>query len=713
MVTERSQPVVRGQKSRFEAKIDQAETIRSRNTTPDFQQVLSRRMSRCGVLKAGAAAGAVVVTGPVLRLGLPTAGAANASAVSAVAATGVHFAPIAPQPPDLATIVVPEGYGWAPLLKWGDPIRSSGPAFDPLNQSVAAQAQQVGYNCDYIGWHQVSGRGELYRGLLWVNHEYTNPELMFAGYEEDNPTREQIDIQLEAMGGTIVEVIRNDDGRLVVDPYGARNRRITATTEIRVSGPAAGREWLKTAADPWGYTVSGMLNNCAGGRTPWGTVLTCEENFQGYFGGLSRMNPEDPRADVHDRYGIEEDLSGYGFELAHPRFDVSSEPNEPFRFGWVVEIDPFDPDSVPVKRTALGRFRHEGATFGYSPSGRVVFYSGDDERFEYIYKYVSTNAYDPMLRGMGQDVLDNGTLYVARFNDDGSGDWLPLVYGENGLDESNGFSSQGDVLVKTRLAADVLGATRMDRPEDMQQNPVSHKVYAAMTNNSNRKADDIDAANPRSENRWGHVIELSEQDDDSAAIAFTWDIFLICGDPADESTYFAGAPKDQVSPIACPDNVNFDTAGNLWISTDGQPSALELADALHCVPTEGAQRGQVSTVPGRRWRCRVRQLRAQQRRLPACRLDAALGRREWPAPGRHDRRIFVRPGAFGMAGGWAVRPLDHDPGVEVQRRLDQQPGLAPPILTEYCAISWRRSLPLSPVSVSTMWNPLGCSSGWP
>jgi secreted PhoX family phosphatase len=351
---------------------------------------------------------------------------------------------------------------------------------------------------------------------------------------------------------------------------------------------------MRTSSDPWGNLVHGMLNNCAGGITPWGTVLTCEENFQGYFGNLSSLLEDDPRYEVHERYGIEGELSGYGWERHYPRFNVAYEPNEPFRFGWVVEIDPYDPASIPVKRTALGRFRHEGATVGYSPSGRVAFYSGDDARFEYIYKFVSTNAYDPLKRGMGQDLLDDGTLYVARFNDDGSGEWLRLVYGEGPLTEENGFASQGDVLITTRLAADALGATKMDRPEDMQQNPVNLKIYAALTNNNQRTDEDVDTANPRADNVSGHIIEITEADDDAAAETFTWDIFLLCGDPSDESTYFADFPKELVSPIACPDNVNFDVEGNLWIATDGQPAPLGNADGLYLVPTEGPQRGYVA-----------------------------------------------------------------------------------------------------------------------
>lgn len=550
-----------------------------------FASIMERRLSRRGLLKSGAAAAAVVLAGPALSLG-------QKSSAQTVVSPGIRFTPLAPQPAANQSVMAPDEYEVAPLLRWGDPITRESPAWDPENLSAAAQAMQFGYNCDYIGYVPLQdGTGVSARGLLWTNHEYTNEELMFAGYDPANPTREQVDIALQAHGGSIVELRRDAQGRMHVEIGSPYNRRITATTAMLVSGPAVGHEYLQTELDQSGLLIEGMLNNCAGGVTPWGTILTCEENFHQYFSHNQKLPDDDPRKALHDRYGLPDGASERRWERYYGRFSVADEPNEPFRHGWVVEIDPSDPDSMPVKRTAMGRFRHEGATFGHSPSGRVAFYSGDDERFEYVYKFVSDDAWNPIKRGMGQGLLDNGTLYVAVFNDDGSGDWLPLRYGEGPLTEENGFTSQGDVLIKTRLAGDALGATKMDRPEDIQQNPINKKVYVALTNNTARTAEDADTANPRAENAYGHIIELTEDGDDSAAEAFTWDIFLLCGDPADESSYFAGFPKDNVSPIANPDNVNFDMDGNLWISTDGQPGTLELADALHVVPTEGPERG--------------------------------------------------------------------------------------------------------------------------
>ena len=587
--------LVRRKRARTEADLDRAEVIRSRGTGPTFSELLQRRISRRGVIKAGAAAGALAVTGPVLRPG-------KVNIVSAETHQGemrtqmITFQPIAPQPADAQQVMVAEGHDWAPLLKWGDPIRRGAPAFDPDNLTAEAQEQQFGYNCDYIGFLMRPDRTETdpVSGVLVVNNEYTNGHLMFEGYVEGLPTKEQADIEMAAHGMSIASIFRDQHGRMIHNIDSELNRRITANTSMVISGPALGHDWMKTNSDPYGSVVLGTLNNCAGGKTPWGTVLSGEENFQGYFGNLVSLDPEDPRYDVHDRYGVETEGSFYGWEQYYDRFNVAVEPNEPFRFGWVVEIDPWDPNSMPVKRTALGRFRHEGATFGHSPSGRVVFYTGDDERFEYAYKYISDNAWDQTKRGMGQGLLDDGVLYVAKFNEDGTGEWMPLVYGEGPLNEENGFSDQGDVLIKTRMAADLLGATRMDRPEDFEQNPTNNKVYLNLTNNTRRTEEEVDAANPRAENAFGHVIEITEAGDDAAALTFTWDMFLLCGNPEDESTYFAGFPKDQVSPIANPDNIAFDGDGVIWISTDGQPGSLELADALHAVPTSGPQRGMVS-----------------------------------------------------------------------------------------------------------------------
>jgi secreted PhoX family phosphatase len=559
----------------------------ARGTGQTFQAILKRRLSRRTALKGVGATALVAAVGAI-----DTAGA-GAQALQPGGA-GIWFEPIAPQPVDGQQVVVARGHTAEVLIKWGDPVTADAPAFDPAKLSRASQEKQFGYNNDYVGFHPLPyGSGSSERGLLWANHEYTNPELMWAGYTAQETTKEMVDVELAAHGGSIVELQRVG-GKMQVVRSSPHNRRITGFTPMRLSGPAVGHDWLRTREDPSGVNVTGMLNNCAGGYTPWGTVLTCEENFHQYFGNAAKLPATDQRTRVHARYGMPAANSERRWENHYERFDVSKEPNEAFRFGWVVEIDPYDASSQPVKRTALGRVRHEGATFAVSPSGRVAFYSGDDERFDYVYKFVTSKAYDAGSRAANRDLLDDGTLYVARFDDDGSGRWLPLVYGQGSLTSANGFTSQADVLLKTRLAGDAVGATKMDRPEDIQQNPANKKIYMAMTNNNQRGGENrprADKANPRVDNRWGHVIEVTEANDDVAATTFRWDIFMLCGDPKNESTYFAGFDKSKVSPIAAPDNVNFDAAGNLWISTDGQPAAIRQADQVIVIPTAGPQRG--------------------------------------------------------------------------------------------------------------------------
>jgi secreted PhoX family phosphatase len=331
-----------------------------------------------------------------------------------------------------------------------------------------------------------------------------------------------------------------------------------------------------------------MLNNCAGGKTLWGTVLTAEENWNQYFANNDALTNESLK-DVNSRYGVPGGASERLWEVHHPRFDVSEEPNEINRFGFVVEIDPYNPNSTPKKRTSLGRFKHEAATVALARDGRVVVYTGDDERFEYAYKFVTSRAYDPSARQANFDILDEGTLYVARFDDDGTGEWIPLRPGQGAL---AGWTL-ARILHDTRGAADAVGATPMDRPEDIEVNPWNNRVYVALTNNSRRTADDLNGPNPRAENAWGQILELSERGGDLGATRFQWEIFLLCGEPSDPSTYFAGFNKDQVSPIGCPDNVLFDNFGNLWIDTDGQPSSIKKNDSLMAVPTAGPDRGKV------------------------------------------------------------------------------------------------------------------------
>jgi secreted PhoX family phosphatase len=559
-----------------------------------FAAVVRRRLSRRGLLKAGLVLSAATVAGPALGL------AARPAAAQEGLGAAPRFTPIRPDTAD--RIVVPDGYRVQVLLSWGDPLFPDVPPFDLARQTAALQERRFGFNCDFLAFLPL-WRGNPNEGLLWINHEYTDGALMFPAYDASNPTREQVDIELAAHGASVVRLRRAPDGRWLYDRTSPFNRRITATTPMRLSGPAAGDPLLQTAADPTGTQVLGMLNNCAGGVTPWGTVLTCEENFHQYFAHNQRLPASDPRRARHARYGVPAEASERKWERFYERFDVSQHPNEPFRFGWVVEVDPYDPTFAPLKRTALGRFKHEAATTVLARDGRAVVYSGDDERFEYIYKFVSQAPFDRRNRAANLRLLDAGTLYVARFKADGTGEWLPLVHGQSPLTPAHGFASQADVLIRAREAADAVGATRMDRPEDIEVHPRTGKVYMVMTNNTQRGAagqPGPDPANPQPANRFGHILEVTEDGDDPAATTFHWELFLLCG--ADPSTYFAGFPKDQVSAIANPDNLVFDRQGNLWIATDGQPGSLQVNDGVFAVATAGRERGQVkqflSAVPG-------------------------------------------------------------------------------------------------------------------
>ena len=584
-----------------------------------MQDVLTRRWSRRGVLQGSGLAAVALTLGPN---GMLNARAQDATPVAGGPAVGtLGFEPITLNEDD--ELMVAAGHTATPLLKWGDPIFADAPEFDLANQTAASQERQFGYNCDWIGFFPLPvGSDGSDNGLLTVNHEYTNPEMMFAGYLTPNPdfatpvaegddeipefvvntSQEIVDVELAAHGQSIVEVRRNEAGQWEVVRDSQYNRRITGTTEMEITGPAAGHELLKTSSDSIGTLVLGMLNNCAGGTTPWGTALTGEENFQQYFANLSALAEDDPVRIAHDRYGLNEDASERLWEQFYPRFDLAQDPNEPFRFGWVVEFDPYDPAVMPKKRTAIGRVKHEGATHAVAPGGQVAIYSGDDERFDYAYKFVTAGTYNPDDRAANADLLDEGTLHVAKFNDDGTGEWLPLVFGDGELTEANGFASQGDVLIHTRAAGDAVGATKMDRPEDFETNPVTGKVYLACTNNSRRTLEEIDLANPRPNNFAGHIIEITEEGGDHAATTFAWEIFILAGDPEDSGTWYGGLDAELISPFAAPDNLTFDLDGNIWISTDGLPNNLPGNDGLFVAPTEGEERGRsmqfFSTVPG-------------------------------------------------------------------------------------------------------------------
>lgn len=495
---------------------------------------------------------------------------------------------------------VASGYDADILIRWGDAVLPDAPAFDPRRQTAAAQSKQFGYNNDFIGYLPLpAGSTNSDRGLLFVNHEYTNEEVMFPGVGRQEAkdklfkdmTPDLVAVEMAAHGASIIEISKGENGEWGVTSGSRYARRIDASTVMELTGPAAGHPRLRTKADQTGRRVLGMLNNCAGGMTPWGTVLTAEENIHGYFWG--KLDAGHPEERNHKRYGVPDNWYNWG--QYHERFDVTKEPNEANRFGWLVEIDPYDPQFVPKKRTALGRFKHEGAAVVINGDGRVVVYSGDDERFEYVYKFVSARRYDSANRQANIGILDEGVLHVARYNADGSVDWLPLVFGQGPLTAANGFNSQADVLIEARRAGDLLGATKMDRPEDIEANPVTGRVYVALTNNNRRKADEVNIANPRAVNEWGQVLEITALNGDHAAARASWSLLLQAGDPADPRVAGKYHPATSRNGwFACPDNCAVDNQGRLWISTD-QGEAWEkasgTADGIWAVETEGPERG--------------------------------------------------------------------------------------------------------------------------
>jgi len=473
------------------------------------------------------------------------------------------------------TVTLPPGYKFEVVMSWGDPIFTDAPEFDPSGKASAAdQKQQFGDNTDGMSFFAQSDN----QGLLAVNNEYINPEHMFE-HKGEKMTLEDVKKSQAAHGVTIVELKKTDQG-WQIDKTGKLNRRITANTPMEITGPAAGNDMLKTKVDPSGTRISGTIANCANGQTPWGTYLTCEENFNKYFGvGTNDTTEISPS---YKRYGIEPDNDNY-YQWSHfdPRFDFSQNPNEPNRFGWIVEIDPFDPDSTPRKHTALGRFKHENAALVLDNSGHVVVYMGDDEHGEHLYKFVSEHKYNPDDKESNAKLLTAGTLYTAKFASAGDdikskGLWLELTHGKNGLTAVNGFHSQAEILINTRLAATVAGATSMDRPEWVAVHPDKSTVFCTLTNNKYRgeKEDQpLNGPNSRANNKYGQILRWSPDNYDHSAKTFTWDLFVLAGNPLVHKDIYAGSSnitKDNM--FNSPDGIGFDNAGRLWIQTDGKYS---------------------------------------------------------------------------------------------------------------------------------------------
>jgi secreted PhoX family phosphatase len=530
-----------------------------RPETTDFDRVVESAISRRGFL------GGVLAFGS----GAAVMGAGLLSSTSAQAQTASRFpfTPIAAHTD--FTVHVPEGYSWKVLARWGDPLVSAGSGYDISDGGPVSGSDLIfGENTDGMETFSFNGHE-----LIAINHEYTNRGTNLPAAQDGTPANAEDVRKLQNLQGVTVMEVRESDGGWNIVTDSPFNRRIHHNTPMKIVGPAAGHDLLKTDADPTGTESLGTFNNCGSGKTPWGTYLTCEENFNGYFGSTDAeaSYPENVTAG-YSRYGVPVDGWGYDYHEWDARFDTSKNPNEPHRAGWVVEIDPTNPDSTPVKHTGLGRFKHENAEVVLAPDGRVVVYMGDDERGEFLYRFVSNGIFAPGASTEG--LLDDGTLFVARFNDDQTGEWLPLT------PETTGMSA-AEILIFSRIAGSAVGATTMDRPEWIAANPHAVEAYCCLTNNKNRGVkpnaggDETPAngPNPRETNRYGQIVRWMPHNDDHAADTFDWDLYVMAGNPDVHSDAYAGSENVTSGNLFnSPDGMAFDSNGLLWIQTDGDDS---------------------------------------------------------------------------------------------------------------------------------------------
>ncbi len=539
------------------------------NQSTDLEKMVG--LSRRGFISAGALCGAAMFLGGNLL-----SRSALATGISAGNSRLLGFESIPAATTDV--ISLPKGYKSSVLISWGQPLHKNGPAFDPSgNGTAAAQEVQFGDNNDGMSLFEFPD--DRNRALMAINNEYTN-------YRYPLPARRHAAIGRRRAQGAGLRRCVGDRSAAQERPMAVRPGLALQPAHPRQLAAAHQRPGRRSRADEDGRRQARQ-------ESPWhlpelrqrqdtvGTYLTCEENFTDCFGSSNAQQQFDP---AQKRYGVSAASREINWHPFDPRFDMAKNPNELNRHGWVVEIDPFDPQSTPVKRTALGRFKHENAALAETNDGRAVVYMGDDERGEFIYKFVSRDRINHRNAKANRNILDHGTLYVAKFdagdgNPDhpkGQGQWIELTHGKNGIDASSGFADQAEVLIHARLAASVVGATRMDRPEWIVVSPKDGQVYCTLTNNAKRGEDGqpVGGPNPRAKNVYGQILRWRTDRDDHASKTFAWDLFVVAGNPG----VHVGTPKGGSSNITpqnmfnSPDGLGFDKAGRLWILTDGDSS---------------------------------------------------------------------------------------------------------------------------------------------
>ena len=507
-----------------------------------FADILNARISRRNAMAGGLAAAAV---GFFAQSGVADAAKGGQKGPNLPRPDQGPLLGFTPTPnPGGPVPTISQDYEYQVIIPWGTPLF---PGVSDIAGGRPAsshdQERQVGIGHDGMWFFADNGSNE--RGLLCINHEFgRNSHVLGKGFPD---SLEDVRISQAAHGVSVVELTKNR-GAWESSTTSRFNRRITPNTPVVFDGPVAGASYIDSEM---GNDPAGTVNNCANGYTPWGTYLTCEENFNGYFGASEefRATPE------QGRYGFSADGFGYGWHVFDHRWDLNKNKGEENRFGWIVEIDPRNPGAAPVKHTALGRFKHEGIALATGRGGRVVGYMGDDQRFDYIYKFVSASNWKSM-RARGKSPFSEGTLHVARFDEDGTGEWLPLTIDDPAL--AARFTDQAELLTYARIAADIVGATPMDRPEWTSVAP-NGDIYCTLTNNRDRM--EPDAANPEAPNSNGHIIRWRDADN-HVGTTFEWDIFVLCTDILGKEFEFTD-----------PDGLWVDPDGRVFIQTDGgQPT---------------------------------------------------------------------------------------------------------------------------------------------